>query len=46
VLGAGEPEIFPQHLEERLVDRHERLTGLAIDGQGDADFHPGSICSA
>jgi hypothetical protein len=31
VLGPREPQILPEHFEERLVDGHGDLEGLAVD---------------
>src|SRR5881394_1827546 len=35
VLGAGEPEIFAQHFEQRLVRREGDLRALAVDRESD-----------
>src|SRR5437764_2188597 len=35
VLGARQAEVFPQHLEERLVGLDDEITRLAVDGEGE-----------
>src|SRR6185436_14476539 len=39
VLRAGEPEVFAQHLEQRLVIVGEQLDRLVVDGERQADLH-------
>ena len=42
VLGAGEPEVLTEDLEQGLVDGDEDLVGLAVDRQREPSFHPHS----
>ena len=39
VLGAGELQIFSQHLEQRLVAVGQHIGGFAVDRAGEADLH-------
>jgi hypothetical protein len=39
VLGADQPEVLPEHLEQGLVHDDERLATLTVHGQADARLH-------
>src|SRR5262249_52084300 len=39
VLGPDQLQVFTQHLEQGLVDRHEHIVRFAIDREADANVH-------
>src|SRR5579864_120624 len=43
VLGPGKPQVLAQHLEERLVHRHDQVVVLSVDPEPERRLHAGLL---